>query len=239
MAEREKSGFDPARYLIKIKGNDYLPVAARVAWFRSLFPNGTIDTEILHLDMQARSAIVKATVVAINGEGQVLGRATGIKEGTPNGKITDFVELGETGSIGRALASLGIGTLQAGDELGETDYIVDSPVEPPANRHQQPPANAAIVKQQQMIVGLAKQLGMVKPDGHHDGPRLDESLRKRVGATLSGLTMQQASDAIEKMQAAINATKTPPAAEEMDAAIENATPTSLPLDTPDTDRFRQ
>ncbi|MGI8406027.1 MAG: hypothetical protein ACR2OE_14915 [Thermomicrobiales bacterium] len=228
MAERENSDFDPSKHLIKLKGKDYLEISWRLVWFRQVYPQGIIQTSIVEL--KDDSAIFSAHIeTGLGGVAEGYGSETRKDFG-------DFIEKASTKAIGRALAALGFGT-QFAPELEEGERIVDSPV----NRGNPQQASPASVKQQQMIVGLAKQLGMIKPDGHHDGPRLDESLRKRVGATLSGLTVQQASDAIEKMQAAVNATKEPqrkPTPEEMDAAIESATPTSLPLDTPDADRFR-
>ncbi len=232
-------GFDPTRYLVKVKGNDYLPVVARIAWFRDRFPNGTIDTEILHLDMQARSAIVKATVVAISSEGQVLGRATGIKEGTPNGPITDFVELGETGSIGRAMASLGLGTLQTGTELDEGEAIADSPVSRGNQRQDAPqqmtgsrqaaarPNNGgATEKQVAAIYGIAKGLGWSK----------DQLVEWLSGTPPEELDGRRASDAIGDLNKAKDQGRPRSTAEEMDAALASSTPTSLPFNVPD-DRY--
>lgn len=65
MDEQQKSGeqveqlqnshlFNPNEHLIQLKGRggsaDYLPVQWRLVWFRSLCPDGTIETEIVHLD---------------------------------------------------------------------------------------------------------------------------------------------------------------------------------------------
>src|SRR5438445_10513806 len=47
--------FNPNEHLIQIRNKngmaDYLPVQWRLVWFRSLCPNGTIETEIVHLDL--------------------------------------------------------------------------------------------------------------------------------------------------------------------------------------------
>ena len=49
------SPFNPIEHLIQIKGrngsSDYLPVQWRLVWFRSIYPNGSIETEMLHLDL--------------------------------------------------------------------------------------------------------------------------------------------------------------------------------------------
>ena len=47
--------FDPNKHLIEIKTNQgnkpYLPVVHRVAWFRDVCSEGSIETEMLHLDL--------------------------------------------------------------------------------------------------------------------------------------------------------------------------------------------
>ena len=210
--------FDPTRHLTKLKGSDYLEVKYRIQWFRDVHPQGVIMTTIHTLT--EKSAVITADISTPDGA-----RATGVGSETSS-DFKDFIEKAETKAIGRALAALGFGT-QFAPELDEDDRIVDAPV----NRQQaKPDRNAPVelasVAQKNLIIGLAKQLGMVKPDGHHDGPRLDESLRKRVNAPLSELSKKQASDVIEMMQKAVEAAK-------MDAAIANATPGSLPLDVQD------
>lgn len=118
--------FDPASRLTKLKGKDYLEVKWRLVWFRDVWPHGTIMTEPLELTDQR--AVFRATVTAVDAEGNLRGSATGTKSETPRG-FADYIEKAETGSIGRALAALGFGT-QFEPELEEGERIVDSPVEP-------------------------------------------------------------------------------------------------------------
>jgi hypothetical protein len=144
--------FNPNDHLMQIKskeGNkDYLPAQWRMVWFRSEFPQGSIETEMLHLDLQTEYsesvyngnskkwemktapgiAIFKA--IAKDGKG-------GIGTGTKSEKAAsfpDFIEKAETGAIGRALAALGYGTQFTGDEWDEAHRIVDSPVDQAARQ---------------------------------------------------------------------------------------------------------
>src|SRR5205085_10282963 len=126
---------------------DYLPVQWRLVWFRSLCPNGTIETEMIHLDLDRDT---EEEVYVWNPEkkrsektikqakGFVIFRATvkdgqgGIATATKSEKsasFPDYIEKCETGSVGRALAALGYGTQFTGDELDELHRIVDSPVD--------------------------------------------------------------------------------------------------------------
>jgi len=134
---------------IKNRGGsaDYLPVQWRLVWFRSLCPNGTIETEIVHLDLDREttedgyvwnSATRQSDKVTKRAPGFAVFRATvkdgrgGIATGTKSEKAAsfpDYIEKAETGAIGRALASLGYGTQFAGDEFDERHRIVDSPVD--------------------------------------------------------------------------------------------------------------
>jgi hypothetical protein len=142
--------FNPREHLIQLKSRegskDYLPVQWRLVWFREMCPNGTIETEIVHLDLEKETeeevfvwnsekrrseksvktargvAVVRA--VARDGKG---GIATGTKM-EKAAAFGDYLEKAETGAIGRALAALGYGT-QFAPDLDEAQRIVDAPVD--------------------------------------------------------------------------------------------------------------
>lgn len=119
--------FDPAKHIIKIKARngqlaDYLPVAARIAWLRAEHPDADIDVEAHAISDQV--AIFRATVTLPSG-----GRADGWGSETP-ADFKDYIEKASTKALGRAIAALGYGTLQAPD-LEEGERIVDAPVEQP------------------------------------------------------------------------------------------------------------
>lgn len=114
--------FDVRKHLIKVQGGkDYLPVAARLIWFREEKPEWAIETEALLLDTEKGMAIFRAIVR--DSEGRAIATAT--KAETVKG-FPDFIEKAETGAVGRALALCGYGT-QFAPELEEGDRIVDSP----------------------------------------------------------------------------------------------------------------
>src|SRR5438874_2526719 len=148
--EQRTRTFNPNEHLMQLKSSqgsrDYLPVQWRLVWFRSICPEGTIDTEELEYELdreveaetyvwnseKRRSEKVtrrargyaRFRAVVTDGKG---GRATGTKsENAAN--FADYIEKAETGAIGRALAALGYGT-QFAPELNEEHRIVDSPVE--------------------------------------------------------------------------------------------------------------
>jgi hypothetical protein len=153
-SEREEQkrvqAFNPNEHIIQLKSRqgaqDYLPVQWRLVWYRSLCPEGTIETELVHLDLDKETeeetfvwnnekrrsekviktakgiAVFRATVT--DGKG---GKATGTKM-EKAASFSDYLEKAETGSIGRALAALGYGT-QFAPELSENHRIVDSPVD--------------------------------------------------------------------------------------------------------------
>jgi len=142
--------FNPNDHLMQIKNKngaaDYLPVQWRLVWFRTLCPEGTIETEMLHLDLdreteeegyawnnetrRSEKIVKRANGIAVfravvkDGKGGV---ATGTKS-EKAASFPDFIEKAETGAIGRALAALGYGT-QFAPELNEEHRIVDAPVD--------------------------------------------------------------------------------------------------------------
>jgi hypothetical protein len=143
--------FNPNEHLMQIKNRggaaDYLPVQWRLVWFRSLCPNGTIETEVVHLDLDRETEeetyawnneTRRSEKVVKRAPGFAVFRAVvrdgrgGVATGTKSEKaasFSDFIEKAETGAIGRALAALGYGTQFTGDEFDERHRIVDAPVD--------------------------------------------------------------------------------------------------------------
>ncbi|MHB9023748.1 MAG: hypothetical protein ACYC7E_06160 [Armatimonadota bacterium] len=125
-----KQEFHPSDFTIDLKGRDYLPVAARVKWFRTIHSTGTIETQEVSVDLDR--AFTKGGVKVYgyarfhatvrDAEGRILGQGTKTENAA---NFPDYVEKAETGAIGRALASAGFGTELDGD-LDE-GRIVDTP----------------------------------------------------------------------------------------------------------------
>lgn len=90
---------------VDIKGKDYAEVPKRVTAFRKLFPEGTIETEIISCNNGV--CVFKAT--AKNGD-MVLGTGHAYeKEGSTFINKTSYIENCETSAVGRALGFVGIG----------------------------------------------------------------------------------------------------------------------------------
>jgi len=144
------NSFNPREHLMTIKNRqsaaDYLPVQWRLVWFREQCPQGTIFTELVHMDldkevesevMQWDSETRRMKSVTRHGYGVAVFKATitdgrgGSSTGYGSEKASDFgdfLEKAETKAIGRALAALGYGT-QFAPELNEEHRIVDAPVD--------------------------------------------------------------------------------------------------------------
>lgn len=124
--------FNPNDHMLDLRGKKYLPVNARVAWFRDKSPDGSIDTEIVALGnlMMARARIIVSGIVI------AVGHAT-VRDGKGQTWAGREVEKAETAAIGRALALAGFGTMNAADELDDTDYLSDTPIDTPTKLKQQ------------------------------------------------------------------------------------------------------
>lgn len=231
MAEGPTAGFDPAKHLMKLKGKDYLEVKWRLVWFREQYPHGVI-TSAIHAISQDH-AIVTARVE--DGEGGV-GSGIGSESVKDFG---DFIEKAETKAIGRALAALGFGT-QFAPELDEGERIVDSPVNRSNQRQDEPqqiggrPAAApqrsgnggATEKQIGAIYGISKSLGWSK----------DQLVEWLSGTPPEELDGRSASDVIGDLNKVKEQGRSKSNADDVNAALASATPTSLPFDVPD-DRY--
>ena len=142
LSNGHSSIFDPMKYMLKLPKNrkislpngqvkfekteaDYLPVAARIAWFRKEHPMWSIITRV---EKWGDKAVVMKAIIK-DMLGTVI--ATARKKETEIG-FPDYIEKAETGAIGRALAMCGYGTLQA-PEFDEQDRLADTPVEKNTN----------------------------------------------------------------------------------------------------------
>lgn len=124
--------FDYKKSLIKVQGGrTYLPVSARLVWFREEHPDWGIITDPLEINHEKQYAVFKATI--FNAEGKVM--AMGTKKEDVKG-FGDYIEKAETGSVGRALAMCGYGT-QFSPELDEATggRYADSPQPMGGNRY--------------------------------------------------------------------------------------------------------
>lgn len=113
--------------ILKLKGKDYLQVAHRLQWLSDDHENYDIRTE--YHTITDEMAIVRATVIIFK-DGKPVRSATATKKETKK-DFPDFIEKAETGSIGRALAMLGLGTQMAISDLDEGSRLADSPVTNP------------------------------------------------------------------------------------------------------------
>lgn len=138
LPKKNHSIFDPTKYMLKLPKTkkvklangavkfeqteaDYLPVAARIAWFRREHPDWSIVTKTVQL---ANKAVVMKAIIK-DSSGRII--ATARKKETEVG-FADYIEKAETGAVGRALAMCGYGTLQA-PEFDEEERLADSPIE--------------------------------------------------------------------------------------------------------------
>jgi len=116
--------FDFKRHLIKVQGGrSYLPVSARVVWFRQEHPDWGIETEPIEINHEKQYAVFRARIYNADGKLMAMGTKKEDVKGFP-----DFMEKAETGAVGRALALCGFGT-QFSPELDEVGAgrLADSP----------------------------------------------------------------------------------------------------------------
>lgn len=188
--------FDPRAHITNIKGGRYLPVSARLIWFRQEHPNADINTEIHTLN--ERIAVFVCRITIPDG-----GSATGWGSCTPQQFSDGFVEKAETKARGRALAALGYATPEDDDE---GDQIADAPIrsqQRPAQqndyqqRAQQPAAmdDPMTAAQRSRITRLAHEAGI--PEGNQFAQWLYEEL----DIDWAYITKRQASRVIDHLEA--------------------------------------
>ena len=83
--------FDFKRHLIKVQGGrTYLPVSARIVWFRQEHPDWGIETEMVEINHEKQYAIFRARIC--DGDGKLM--ATGTKKEDVKG-FGDYIEKAE------------------------------------------------------------------------------------------------------------------------------------------------
>lgn len=192
--------FDPKPYLIKVQGNkDYLPVAARLIWFREVHPDWCIQTTPIEINLEKQFAIFMAVIK--DDKGNIIGQGT--KHENRAG-FADYIEKAETGSIGRALATCGIGT-QFAPELEEGERIVDAPQLAKQQPTAQPQTQAGSMVKNPAEPASDKQKGFIKQlfagKGFSDQEEDNFLLAKYHVDSVTKLNKGQASQLIEWLNA--------------------------------------
>src|SRR5688572_8836964 len=193
--------FEPARYLTRISGSDYLEVKWRLVWMRDQHPDATIETQLVsHND---NTAVFRAMVSIPGG-----GSATGWGSETAS-DFRDYLEKAETKAIGRALAALGFGTQFCPDfEFGAAvGRVVDSPVKTLARSganasldRQETASVAAIGPDQPATQRQLRYLQAVAREAGLDGAALDERAKQEFGVLAAALSRRDASSLIDIIQ---------------------------------------
>jgi hypothetical protein len=166
------------------------------------------------LSYDGEEAVFKATI-GIPGGGTATGHGSETKKDFPAGVL----EKAESKAIGRALAALGYGTLQAGEEFDEgvsndtgQMRIADAPVD--FGRRSQPPAQPARDAQQARPQGTVpggsgegmateRQLKFIKAVAREAGldeQELETWTQELYGETVDRLNRRDASALIEALQ---------------------------------------
>ena len=128
---------------VNINGKEYVMVKDRVAAFRKICPNGSIETEIISNEDGA--IIMKATVK----DGDTILSTGTAWEKESNGYInkTSYVENCETSAIGRALGFAGFGideSMASAEEVANAIKNQNKPEEP--KKEEEPKISASMVE---------------------------------------------------------------------------------------------
>ena len=141
---------------INIKGKDYIEVNERIKEFHNLYPNGSIETELIEMTDRF---ITKTTVIpdVKNSDRQFTGIAYEKEDGSFINK-TSALENCETSSVGRALGMLGIGidtSVASYDEVANAIEQQESPPAPKINLKDQEVPNPLFEEAKEKFDGKA------------------------------------------------------------------------------------
>lgn len=198
------STFEPAKYLTRVSGSDYLEVKWRLVWLRDRHPDALVETQLVSHD--DNTAVFRAAVTIPNG-----GSATGWGSESA-GDFRDYLEKAETKAIGRALAALGFGTQFCPDfEFGAAiGRVVDSPVKDARGdraggaKRTEAASVAAIGPEQPATERQLRYLQAVAREAGLDQAALDERAQSEFGVLAAALSRRDASTLIDLIQSQSN-----------------------------------
>lgn len=115
----------------KTTTKDYNTVDQRIQGFRELFPNGSIQTEIVSFEKTVsggkESGVVLMKATAYDDEGKAIATGHALeKESASYINLTSFLENCETSAVGRCLGFIGIGLTEAIASLEEIKGQLDA-----------------------------------------------------------------------------------------------------------------
>lgn len=166
-----------------IKGKDYVAVNQRILGFRELYPNGTIETEII----DSLNGVVMIKAIVKDGE-RVL--ATGHAQEKENSSYINkvsYIENCETSAVGRALGILGIGTDTSVRSLDEM-----------TNKEFQVSVNSKVNKDKQVALKMSIE------NNHILDVEVQEILNKFGFDSVEDITLKEYPNIIEAFQKIIN-----------------------------------
>ncbi len=188
---------------MRFNPDDYVDVSDRITRFWNEYPDGAIRTELASPASSFTEVVFRAEVYKHreNAHPDAVGYAA---EKPGNGaNQTSWHENCETSAIGRALANMGYATSQKERPSKQEMQKVNRAQPQPAPMREQmavaaqngPPMSD---RQRGFLISLAKELGMVSDNGHHDAAALDAETMQLVGVKADQLSVGKAKEVIDE-----------------------------------------
>ena len=177
-----------------IKGNEYVLVNQRIKAFREIWPNGSIQTEIISLD----KGVVLMKAVVKDDTDRVL--ATGLayeKENSSFINKTSFIENCETSAVGRALGMCGLGVDVSVASAEEMQNAIEN---------QDPKPKKKESKNEKPEVKLATKEQILKINELYDAENIDKMCKFYHVTSVDQIPEVEAGKVIKKKEMILNGT---------------------------------
>lgn len=169
-----------------VKGKDYAEVNQRIKAFRTLYPSGTILTEMVSNENGV--CIFKASVY--DGDDHILATGTAYeKEGSTFINKTSYIENCETSAVGRALGMCGFGIDTSIASAEEVQNAI---------ANQENKSTSKTVKTASDIKIQPTQIEIITK--YYVGENMDKLLKANNLSKLEDMSMVKASEIIKKLQ---------------------------------------
>ena len=185
--------------------NDYVDVQERITQFWNEYPDGAIRTELASPASSFTEVVFRAEIYKHRDHANPDSVGYAAEKPGNGANQTSWHENCETSAIGRALANMGAAKSRkdrpSKQEMQKVERNQPAPtrtVNEAVGGGTIAPGGSMTDRQRGFLISLAKELGMVSDNGHHDAAALDAEIKQFCGFTMDTLTVGKAKEVIDE-----------------------------------------
>ena len=183
--------------------NDYVDVQERITQFWNEYPDGAIRTDLASPASSFTEVVFRAEIYKHRDYERPDSVGYAAEKPGNGANQTSWHENCETSAIGRALANMGAAKSRKDRPSKQEMQKVERNQPAPTRTVNETgdtiaPGGGMTERQRGFLISLAKELGMVSDNGHHDAAALDAEIKQFCGMTMATLDRVKAREVIDE-----------------------------------------